>query len=258
MPPGHVRIRGDVAGRRCHTAKRSVSGVVRRGRKFGARGVRQDERKSKGAKQTRLGVLHKQGQPGNHAMLKRKHMNRLCGWCRSCTDAVGIKGKSRLPVGCRRYHTKAAPTLPSGRKEGPDGLAPRIPFSPWRHSVGRVLFEEGYEAVQIVSFPSPEIAAEELLLRRIWRRRRRWSFVRRMFGKRRACPLQGAVDRSSRAAEQRCGFSSSPTNHIAQQERSALARRQLLNGGNKSQLHGLARRIARLRVRCVVSDPFEV
>src|SRR5260370_609373 len=93
-------------------------------------GVREDERKSKGAKQVRVGVLHEQGQPGNHVMLKRQHVNGVCGPRRVRGDAVRIEGEGGLPVGCRWYHAKAGPTLPSRCKEGPNGLAPRKPLSP--------------------------------------------------------------------------------------------------------------------------------
>jgi len=54
-----VRIRVDTAGHARRTAKRRVLGVVRRGRQFGARGVREAEWKSKGLKQTRPSGRHK-------------------------------------------------------------------------------------------------------------------------------------------------------------------------------------------------------
>jgi hypothetical protein len=76
------------------------------------------------------------------------------------------------------------------------------------------------------------------------------------FGKRLTRTLQRAVDRGSRAAEQGRGFSGSSTEHIAQQDRGALARRQLLDGGDKSQPDGLAGRIPRFRIRRLVGDPF--
>src|SRR5215468_10549986 len=53
--------------------------------------------------------------------------------------------------------------------------------------------------------------------------------------------LQSAADRDSRAAEQRRGFSGSPTEYIAQQDCGALARRQLLDGGDKSTATDLPR-----------------
>src|SRR5215467_497076 len=126
-------------------------------------------------------------------MLKRQHVNGVRGGRRVRTDAVGIEGESRLPVGCRRYHAKARPVLPSCCKEGPDGLAPRKPLPPRRHGVGCVLSEEGHEAVQIMPFPGLEIAAEELLLRGVWREYHGWT-VGIGFGKRRARPLESTVD----------------------------------------------------------------
>src|SRR5262249_4150663 len=105
-------------------------------------------------------------------------------------------------------------------------------------------------------FPGLQITAKQLLLRTIWRERVRRPAIRIALGKCLTRPLQGAVDRRSRAAEERCGFSGRPP--IAQQGRGPPARRQAVDDGNKSQLYRLAGRITRLRTRRVVSDAFQI
>src|SRR5260370_40845583 len=85
-------------------------------------------------------------------------------------------------------------------------------------------------------FPGLKIADEELLLRGIWPGYHRRSALGIAFGKRLPRPLQSAVDRGSRAAEQRRGFGGGPTEHNAQQQRRALAPRELSDGGRQNQL----------------------
>src|ERR1035438_6535596 len=104
--------------------KERISGVVRCGRQFGVRGVREAEWKSKGVKQARSGGWHKQRQRGNHIILEREHVDGV-RLQRPVRVSAGIDGESGLPVGRRRYQAKAATSLPSHRKEGADRLAPR-------------------------------------------------------------------------------------------------------------------------------------
>src|SRR5262249_32598554 len=100
------------------------------------------------------GGWHEQGQRGNRVLRKREYVDGMCGPPRVGAGAL-INGESGLSVGCCRYQAKAATSLPRRREEGPDGLAPRIPQPPRLHGEGRVFFEEGHEAVQIMPFPGP-------------------------------------------------------------------------------------------------------
>ena len=52
-----------------------LSAAVQRGRQSGARGVGEDERKSKGAKQLWARGWHEYGERGNHLILQRKHVH---------------------------------------------------------------------------------------------------------------------------------------------------------------------------------------
>jgi hypothetical protein len=100
-------------------AKRRVLGVVPRRQQFGARGVREDERKSKGVKQARAGGFRERGQRGNCVLLKRKHVYGVRG-PRCVRSGAGIGSESGLPVGRCRHQTKAAIQLPSPSKESAD------------------------------------------------------------------------------------------------------------------------------------------
>src|SRR6266481_3919059 len=103
---------------------RTVLGAVRRGIQFRASGVREDERKFKGAKKVRVGVLHEQGQPGNHVMLKRQHVNGVCGPRRVRADAGRMEGERGLPYDCRWDHGTAGARLRERRKELKKNVAP--------------------------------------------------------------------------------------------------------------------------------------
>jgi hypothetical protein len=78
-----------------------VLGAVRQRKQFGARDVREDERKSKGLEQALLFGFHKKGQRGNHFILKREHVDGVRG--PRCVRAGAVIGSEiGLPVGCRR------------------------------------------------------------------------------------------------------------------------------------------------------------
>jgi hypothetical protein len=118
------------------------------------RGIREDQRQSKGVKQARAGGFHKQREPGNQIMLKREHVNGM-GGPRRVRAGTDIHGESRLTVGCGRYQENIVNGFPRHGKEGTHGVAPCIPLQPRRHGVGRVLFEKGHETVQIMPLPGP-------------------------------------------------------------------------------------------------------
>ena len=77
-----------------------------------------------------------------------------------------IDGEGRLSVGRSRNEAKAAAGLPRPRRMT-GCVAPGVPLEPRRHDDGRVLLEQGDKAVQIMAFPSLQVAAEELFLRGI-------------------------------------------------------------------------------------------
>src|SRR5882724_7079221 len=141
--------------------------------------------------------------------------------------------------------------------EGADGVATRIPLPQWRHGIGRILLKKLDEAVKIQAFPSLHITADEAFLGFICQWRSRWPTVRIALGERIPRALKRAADGGRRSAEECCGFGGRPAKDIAQQKHGALARRQLLDHGDESKLHSLAGRIARLRIRRVVSNTFE-
>src|SRR6185437_11542644 len=99
-----------------------------------------------------------------------------------------------LAVGARRYQAKSLIGLPSPLKKGENRLSPCVPLRRRRHRVGRVLFEESHEALQIKPLPGLHITVEEFLLRGTWARWHGRPAVRITFGKRIARSLQGAVD----------------------------------------------------------------
>src|SRR5260370_176607 len=88
---------------------RTVLGVVRRGIQFRASGVRGDGRKSKGAKQVPVGVLHEQGHLGNHVMLKRQHVTGEFRPPRSPADAAPLGCTTGRPRSIRARPTAGAP-----------------------------------------------------------------------------------------------------------------------------------------------------
>src|SRR5207249_12147420 len=63
---------------------------------------------------------------------------------------------------------------------------------------------------------------------------------------RRPRPLKRAVDRSDAVTEQPCDLLRRPTEHLAEEKRSALLRRQELHRGDEGQLDALAELVARL------------
>src|SRR5882757_4248819 len=161
--------------------RRRVPGTVRRGRLFAARVVGERQRKSKSAEQPRPVGLRKQGQPGNHVMLEREHLDGVRGPWRVGAGA-GIGRECGLPVGCRRYQAIAVIGPPGPREEGADRLTPRIPLRYRRHGVGRILLEQGHETVDIELFPGLQVTAEQLLLCGRRRGCDRWFAIGIVFG----------------------------------------------------------------------------
>ena len=54
------------------------------------------------------------------------------------------------------------------------------------------------------------------------------------------CPLQGTVNRYHRRAENVCGFRRGEAEHVTKDERTTLARREVLQGGSEGQAQGAA------------------
>src|SRR5262249_39244003 len=132
-----------------------------------------------------------------------------------------------------RDHGEAGVGLERKGKEGADRLRSKVPLRQRWHGVGRVLLEQSDEIVEIKLFPCLHVAAEQPLLRGI----RFWRGLGPTFGitfcQCLARPLQRAVDRGCRAAEQGSGFIRSPAEYTAEKGHGGLARRQPLNGRDK-------------------------
>ena len=95
--PDSWRSSGGDGGHERRTAKRRVLGVVRRGQQFGARGVRDEERKSKDVKQVRADGWHEHGR-----LVLAKARNRG-GWgTGGAAGAMGIwprrQGATAIPL----------------------------------------------------------------------------------------------------------------------------------------------------------------
>src|SRR5258708_2031986 len=169
--------------------------------RFGARGVRQRQRKSEGVKQTWTVGFDEQGQRGNPIAVKGENMDGVRA-PRSARDSAAIGGEGRLPVSACRPKTKAAIVFPHLAIESTDGVAARIPLPQWRHSINRVLLKQRHEAVEIQAFPGLHITADETLLSFIRRRRCSWPTVGIALGERIPRSLESTVDRGRRSAKE--------------------------------------------------------
>ena len=205
---------------------------------------------------------------GNKFWAERREIDRQRGDCAvgRLDDMQGMGSPRGVPRGARvdrdrglgvgadGHRAEAREFGPDGLEEAADRLASLIPFPPWRHAVGGVLPQQFDEAVEIGGLPGLHVTFEQQALFGVGLRSTRGTALRISRCKRRAGPLQCAVDRSGRGAEQTRRLDGRPPQHVGEQQGGPLPGRQKLDRGDEGELHGLARLVPRFRTGLAVDE----
>ena len=157
-------------------------------------------------------------------------------------DSLGLywpKANEPLAIGAGSTREPWQP-IPGPTHQAEDVVAAGQPQVERRHRLDRVLADQRGQRLHVVALERLDVAIQQLALGRLDRGSRvGHGDLSRL--DRRAGALQRAVDRGDAGVEQLGGLAGLPAQHLAQDQRGPLARRQVLERGDERQAHRLVR-----------------